>query len=497
MARGTRSTRRSSRSPNRWGDLIDPLRENGYDPLFAQQRALLAAIDVVPTPNSPAGSRRLGDRYSITSEDLDAAVAAAGLFTSPTSPALHSGYQDRNGLGPYSDNGSASVPRRSRSATPSQRRAPVGPTPTLPAQSPLFSGSGFGVPSPPRARSVSAVAGGEPSPRYIPYFDEYNPFGGFGNGNSPRSPVGGAVARRLDGLANTLEHLRRHVDLRTDRIEAQLTVVIDALSSQRNGAAAAAIPNGRKRKRSADGREVVDLTGATPSPKSPKKKVDFVDLVSKSSSSSSALFPYGSDDDDDDEDDDGKTSTPLKKSKTSPQRSPSSLRSPRTPPNNRTPSPPRTPRKAPPRRPPPKDTTPPACSKHALDTTSSSQNQSSFKKSSCSSTTHATSADRSSHATCATCSSQECASPEAKASRGPNTRAIAGDNERPGRSEEGCSQTSFSHYKIRPPETYLSLGRYRPLDLVVAERLGHLGVDSDHVGRKSFVLLDLGVAATF
>ena len=359
MARGTRSTRQSSRSPNRWGDLIDPLRENGYDPLFAQQQALLAAIDVVPTPNSPAGSRRLGDRYSITSEDLDAAVAAAGLFTSPTSPALHSGYGDRDVLGPYSDSEAAGIPRRSRSATPSQRRAPVGPTPTLPAQSPLFSGSGFGVPSPPRARSVSAVAGGEPSPRYIPYFDEYNPFGGSGNGNSPRSPVGGAVARRLDGLANTLEHLRRHVDLRTDRIEAQLTVVIDALSNQRTGAAAAATPNGRKRKRSADGKEVVDLTGATPSPKSPKKKVDFVDLVSQSSSSSSTLFPYGSDDeqDDDDDDDDGQSSTPSKKSKPSPKRSPSSPRSPRTPPNNRTPSPPRTPRKAPPRRPPPR--TPP------------------------------------------------------------------------------------------------------------------------------------------
>ncbi|GAB7330873.1 hypothetical protein MBLNU13_g02404t1 [Cladosporium sp. NU13] len=364
MARGTRSTRQSSRSRDHGGNLIDPLRENGYDDLFAQQRALLAAVDAVRTPNSPAVGRGLGDRFSITSENVDAAVAAAGLFRSPTPAALHSGYGDPYVLDRFSE--PASVRRRSRSATPAQRRVPVGPTPTLPAQS-LFvargNGDFFDLPadyfdsSPPRARSVSAVAGGEPSPRYTPVSPAYDPTDDFLDFNPPRSPARDAVARRLDGITETLERLHRRVDWRSDRIDAQLMVVVDALRNQRNEAAATATPNNRKRKRSADGRDVVDLTGVTPSP----KKVDFVDLVTdsswsgsrfssdSSSSSSDSLSSSSSSDDDDDEDD--KQSTPSKKPKPPPNRSPSSPRSPRTPPNNRTQSPPRTPRKEPPRRP--------------------------------------------------------------------------------------------------------------------------------------------------
>ena len=165
MTRGTRSTRQSSRSPNCSGDLIDPLRENGYDDLFTQQRALLAAVDAVSTPNSSAVSRRLRDRFSITTADLDAAVAAAGLFTSPTPAALQGGYENPYVLDRSSE--PASVPRRSRSTTPAQRRVPVGSTPKLPAQSPRVArrnGDFFDLPanyfdsSPPRARSVSAVA---------------------------------------------------------------------------------------------------------------------------------------------------------------------------------------------------------------------------------------------------------------------------------------------------------------------------------------------------
>lgn len=38
MARGTRSTRQPPRSANRRVDLIDPLRENGYDDLFSTLR---------------------------------------------------------------------------------------------------------------------------------------------------------------------------------------------------------------------------------------------------------------------------------------------------------------------------------------------------------------------------------------------------------------------------------------------------------------------------
>lgn len=384
MTRGTRSTRQSSRSPNRWGDLINPLHENGYDELFAQQRALLAAVDAVPTPTAPAANSLVPD------EDLDAAVVAADLIFSPTPAAIRSYYDD---LFPVdsepraSERASASRRSRSRSVTPAHRRAPVGSTPTLPAQSPPVVGNWFGLPvyfdpSIPRAPTVSAVPGGEPSPNYYtPTSPAYKPFESsvaipspspvaspnyipFSPAYAPVSPAydpnAGVIARRLDAL----ERLQRRVDLRTDRIEAQLVVVIDALVDRRNGAAPAA-SNDRKRKRSANGRNVIDLTGATPSPKSPKK-VDFVDLVtdsswsgsrfssdsSTSSSDSSSSSSSSSDDDDDDQ-----QSTPSKKPKPSPNRSPFSPRSPKTPPNNRTPSPPRTPRKAPPRRPAPR--TPP------------------------------------------------------------------------------------------------------------------------------------------
>lgn len=376
MTRSTRSNRQSSRSPNRWGDLIDPRRENDYDNLFAQQRALLAAVDAVPTPNSPAVSRRLGDRISITSEDLDAAIAAAtaDFFASPNSDALQ--FEALDMPDPYSDSERASVPRRSRSATPAQRRVPVGPTPTLSARSPPVArrnGDFFDLPanyfdsSPPRARSVSAVAGGEASPRYTPVSPAYDPTDDFFNFDPPRSPARDAVGRRLDEITETLGRLHRRVMWRSDRIDAQLMVIVDALRNQRNGAPPAT-PNDRKRKRSVDGRDVVDLTGATPSP----KKVDFVDLVTdsswsgsrfssdsstSSSDSSSSEEEEDEDDDDDDDDDADKQSTPSKKPKPSPNRSPSSPRSPKTPPNNRTPSPPRTPRKAPPRRPLPR--TPP------------------------------------------------------------------------------------------------------------------------------------------
>jgi len=383
MARGARSTRQSSRSPNRWGDLIDPLRENGYDNLFAQQRALLAAVDAVPTPTSPAVNRRLGAGFLVPDEDLDAAVAAAGLISSTTPAATRNRYEDLFSLDSEpraSERASASRRSRSRSVTPAHRRAPVGSTPTLPAQSPPVLGNWFGLPvyfdpSIPRAPTVSAVPGGEPSPNYYtPTSPAYKPFESSvaipspspvpSLGYTPVSPAydpnAGVIARRLDAL----ERLQRRVDLRTDRIEAQLVVVIDALVDRRNGAAPAA-PNDRKRKRSADGRNVIDLTGATPSPKSPKK-VDFVDLVTDSfwsgsrfssdSSTSSSESSSSSSSSDDDNDDD-KPNTPSKRSKSSPSRSPFSPRSPKTPPNNRTPSPPRTPRKAPPRRPAPR--TPP------------------------------------------------------------------------------------------------------------------------------------------
>lgn len=274
--------------------------------------------------------------------------------------------------GPYSDNERASVPRRSRSVTPAQRRVPVGCTPTLSARSPPVArrnGDFFDLPanyfdsSPPKARSVSAVAGGEASPRYTPVSPAYDPTDDFFNFDPPHSPARDAVGRRLDEITEMLGRLHRRVTWRSDRIDAHLMVIVDALRNQKNGAPPAT-PNDRKRKRSADGRDVVDLTGATPSP----KKVDIVDLVTDSSwsgsrfSSDSSTSSSDSEEeeeeeegeDDDDDDDADKQKTPSKKPKPSPNCSSCSPCFPKTPPNNRTPSPPRTPRKAPPRRPTPR-----------------------------------------------------------------------------------------------------------------------------------------------
>lgn len=254
------------------------------------------------------------------------AAAAAALRHTPPSPVNRPNEHSRRA--PPQQNDSRAALRNQYNDARAQRNADI-PHPSRPE----------------RARALSVVAGGEPSPGYSHY-------GGLDN--APRSPVGdAAVARRLDGITERLERLQRFVhvfvQLRTDRIEAQLEVITDALvANQRNGAAAAS--SGRKRKRS-----VVDLTGDTPSPKSPKKKVDFVDLGSESSSSDSSSFAPSSDEHDvSDDDDDDTPDTPSKKPKPSPKRSPSS---PRTPPNHHTPNPPRTPRKAPPKRPSPR--TPP------------------------------------------------------------------------------------------------------------------------------------------
>jgi hypothetical protein len=262
MTRATRSTRQQSRSSDRLDELINlrryPVDPVEYDNLLQQHQALLAAIAAVPTPASPDDellryqpAHPIFQDFGLILPDVPGGIFALDREDSAT-PEAASGLR---------------ASRRSKSVTPASRgRVPVGSTPMLPAQSPpaggRVNGGCFDLPanffdsSPPRARAMPALAGGAPSPEYTPTSPAYNPasysplFG-----NASRSPVGGAVARRLDGIDATLERLQRRVDLRADRIDAQLLAITQTLSNQRKGAAT--LSNDRKRKRSSDNRDVV------------------------------------------------------------------------------------------------------------------------------------------------------------------------------------------------------------------------------------------------
>ncbi|KAM0713275.1 hypothetical protein Q7P35_000727 [Cladosporium inversicolor] len=408
MARGTRSNRQPSRSPNRSDDDSTNSLRNlvNFKTLLEQQRALLTAVEAVPTPTSPENPF-LRYRYQPIFGAFDQPLNE----TREAAPWVPFNAEARAAPEVVGQRASASRgPRsrsRSRSATRSHRRAPdtVGSTPTLSAHSTpaptaaggRFDGDFWDLPTDyfkstsPRARAVSAVPGGDPlleytqtshaynmipptyspilpqdnliSPTYDPLSPGYNPtsptFNPYRLLSSPlRSPRAGTVIRRLDDIAETLERLQRRVDVLTDRFEAQLLAITQTLSTQTNGAVTPS--SDRKRKRS-----VVDLTADTPSPKSPKK-VDFVDLVTDTSWSGSEFSSSGSSSSSSDSlsssssdsgDDDG-PSTPSKKPKPSPSCSPfSSPRSPKTPSNNRTPTPPRNPRKAAPSRPAPRTPT--------------------------------------------------------------------------------------------------------------------------------------------
>ena len=195
----------ASRRPRRSSSVVyRPTNYPAYDP-----SEVLAQYDPAPNVLGPWGADFVGWDEPVDHEafdeplnneavaDLAAQIgaAAAALRHTPPSPVNRPNNEPLR-RAPQQNNSRAALRNQYNDAR-AQRNADI-PHPTRPQS----------------ARALSVVAGGEPSPGYSHY-------GGLGN--APRSPVGdAAVVRRLDGITERLERLQRSVQLRTDRIEAQL-----------------------------------------------------------------------------------------------------------------------------------------------------------------------------------------------------------------------------------------------------------------------------------
>lgn len=323
MSRATRSARQTPQSPDRLDDIFDPMRSADNVEDLLMQQALLEAVSGVRTPTSPAFSRRSG-RSSIAPPAYDPAHPNAQGDAIPYDPGAWSAVSE---VGSYHAN--------RRSSTPPSNRLGARYSPTAPVYNPYSRSQREAQQYDPSApipggryndfrdlpgvarRALSVVAGGEPSPGYSQY-------GGYGAAR--HSPTTGSVAVRLDGFAETLDQFQRHVDSRMDRIEAQLTMISDALSDQMNGTKTPdTASSGSKRKRPSPKKVSFDTSGSDTS-FSPSDSDNDNNLFSSSDSAG---------DDDDDTEEDNEQSSPPKKPKISVQ----SPTSPRTPPNRGSPSP--------------------------------------------------------------------------------------------------------------------------------------------------------------